>query len=321
MGKTEELSKLQSENTKLMELATHDELTGILNRRAIEQKISESMHRGGILLICDLDYFKSINDTYGHLVGDQCLKQTAQLLNSSIRGYDILGRIGGDEFVIFAYGNHTEDTISILYRKIEDCFRSYREKNHFPLSISVGGALYKSGESYTSLFSRADQELFKIKEKKHKKQRAWKEMDLGLKNIQEIQSELIEETTRPGAFCQDYESFKTIYRFLERGMRRDNRQLSLVLISVVDTDGNRLPPFDKSQDITLLGRIIHNTLRLGDIFTQYSCCQYLIVLMDVTSEQTEMICKRIKDEFVAQTENQNLILYYTEHLQPSMLLL
>jgi hypothetical protein len=100
-------------------------------------------------------------------------------------------------------------------------------------------------------------------------------------------------------------------------MKRDNRDISLVLLTLVDANGNRLAPFDKRQDMPLLGNVIQNYLRMGDVFTKYSSCQYLILLMDVTHDQSEMICKRIKDEFLEETKNQNLILHYCDKLQPT----
>ncbi|HET9953307.1 MAG TPA: diguanylate cyclase [Polyangiaceae bacterium] len=85
--------------------AMHDGLTGILNRRAVlehlERELARSQRKGGPLavLMADLDYFKKVNDTYGHEVGDVVLKEAARRINTCVRAYDSLGRMGGEEFL------------------------------------------------------------------------------------------------------------------------------------------------------------------------------------------------------------------------------
>ena len=160
---TEQLLK---ENDRLQKLATHDELTGIFNRRATEDIISKTMNKGGALLVCDLDNFKHINDKYGHLMGDHFLKESAKLLRYIIRQTDFLGRIGGDEFVIFAYGLRNEKELELLCRKIENRFYDQYKHERIRLSLTIGGAVYRPEDTYESLFDRADQLLLSKKEVK-----------------------------------------------------------------------------------------------------------------------------------------------------------
>ena len=99
MNKLEEYEKkiqeLMEENQKLRRYAYLDELTGALNRRATEERVSSTMNLGGGFLIGDLDYFKEVNDQYGHLEGDRCLQEVVRTLQQFTDENDIIGRMGG----------------------------------------------------------------------------------------------------------------------------------------------------------------------------------------------------------------------------------
>ena len=101
------LASMNSRRQKtLIYYAENDELTGIFNRRAFEYKVrswmdSEECTGKQAFLMMDVDLFKEINDVYGHAVGDKVLKQVGKILRETFRGSDILGRIGGDEFMVF----------------------------------------------------------------------------------------------------------------------------------------------------------------------------------------------------------------------------
>ncbi len=91
---------------RLQHLADHDPLTDLLNRRRFEEELTRELARkarygsGGALLLLDLDNFKGVNDTHGHLWGDEVLRGTARLLSSRLRSTDVLARLGGDEFAV-----------------------------------------------------------------------------------------------------------------------------------------------------------------------------------------------------------------------------
>ena len=95
-----------ADNARLEQLAQTDPLTQLLNRRALTERITAEMERAlrydstMALLMIDLDHFKKVNDTYGHLVGDDVLRDVAQLLGETIRGSDIVARYGGEEFLV-----------------------------------------------------------------------------------------------------------------------------------------------------------------------------------------------------------------------------
>ena len=119
-----EVAKLKDRIKLLESLAKTDELTQLLNRRGFFDMLTreiERLHRGTnkncAVIMCDIDHFKQINDTYGHNFGDVCLKTAANILNDGVRKTDIVARIGGDEFVILM-DNITAHTIDRIISNI-----------------------------------------------------------------------------------------------------------------------------------------------------------------------------------------------------------
>lgn len=155
-------SRLQLEN--LEQQASHDALTGLINRAYAKKRIMERLadRPAGryALAILDLDYFKSANDTYGHMFGDQVLKFLAERMRRSIRGGDIAARAGGDEFLIFLeYKDDLESTIDGIYKRVNG---GVYEK--FTISVSMGVASTEIVEpDYETLFRCADEALYVVK--------------------------------------------------------------------------------------------------------------------------------------------------------------
>jgi diguanylate cyclase (GGDEF)-like protein len=122
----ERIIKLQDELIVAREtqrqLATHDALTNVLNRRAVLEGLRRELlraQRGGPavgIIMVDLDHFKKVNDVHGHLVGDMVLCEAAQRLQSRLRPYDFLGRYGGEEFLVVLPGCATQETASVAER-------------------------------------------------------------------------------------------------------------------------------------------------------------------------------------------------------------
>ena len=145
-----------------------DALTSIANRRAYEERIVIEQHRwqrrGGSLslMVFDLDKFKSINDNYGHVIGDKVLKGVTATFQREIRRTDFLARYGGEEFVLILPDTSLEETIVIadkLRHKVEDCLFRYKDER-VPITISVGAAEFRSGDTGKTVFERADKALY-----------------------------------------------------------------------------------------------------------------------------------------------------------------
>lgn len=152
---------------KLLDQAQRDPLTGLYNKSAIYSVIDSCIrenidHTTQALMILDIDYFKSINDLYGHLTGDKVLSEVAKALKDATRSTDFVGRIGGDEFIIFL--PEVINTAAVLKKadNILDAIRSLRPfKDERHLTCSVGIAMNVSHEtSYFDLYQAADEALY-----------------------------------------------------------------------------------------------------------------------------------------------------------------
>lgn len=145
--------------------AEHDKLTGVLNRTAFESltRYLERMEIPMALLIVDVDKFKTVNDTYGHEVGDEVLKKVSKLLQNGTRASDKIVRYGGDEFVIIM-SDITPANEDVIRRKIEDFNDALlHPTDGLPaVSISVGVAFAEKGYD-EEVFKKADEALYRIK--------------------------------------------------------------------------------------------------------------------------------------------------------------
>jgi len=153
-------------------LAYHDALTGLPNRRFYMEKLHEAIRRADRLrqplavAIFDVDHFKSINDKYGHLAGDQALVHIADKLREVIAPDGIVARLGGDEFSFFLADRPVEEVIE----KIRQLLRALRQdplslpNANIPLCISIGVSLYpEHGQDSDTMLSNADKALYRVK--------------------------------------------------------------------------------------------------------------------------------------------------------------
>ncbi|HKM03685.1 MAG TPA: diguanylate cyclase [Lachnospiraceae bacterium] len=164
---------------KLKELALEvkaekDGLTGLYNKLATTQLIQEELSNESdatklhALMIIDLDNFKGVNDNLGHAVGDEILIESAQKMMTTFKGSDIIGRIGGDEFVVFMKDIHTISNTDILATKICHEFDRYLPGpcGDIHTSSSIGIAIFPyHGLTYEELFEKADKALYTAKAK------------------------------------------------------------------------------------------------------------------------------------------------------------
>ena len=153
--------------------ATHDQLTGLINRRefehGLEQMIENARVRGGsnALLYIDLDQFKVVNDTCGHVAGDELLRQLATILGQRLRGTDVLARLGGDEFGVLLHGcpgDHARRIASNLLDAVRD-FRFVWKEKVFEIGLSIGLVeIDPNNHDVASILSSADEACYSAKE-------------------------------------------------------------------------------------------------------------------------------------------------------------
>jgi diguanylate cyclase (GGDEF)-like protein len=152
------------------ELARVDPLTGLGNRRAFEEAIATEIsraRRGEVplsMLVCDLDNFKDINDRYGHLAGDTCLRQVADALRSELRGADACFRWGGDEFVVVLANTSELAALDVAARVEATVARSCARPDESPLHVTCGHAVLLEWMSAEDLVAAADRALFERKQ-------------------------------------------------------------------------------------------------------------------------------------------------------------
>lgn len=154
-------------------IAATDSLTAVLNRGAfsmlveayLEQTRKQAPANSGALLIIDADHFKSINDRLGHDCGDQALKLIAQAIKGQLRGGDIVGRIGGEEFGVFLPGVDPSQSWVVaesIRRRIKEMDFSPGGRP-CPLSVSIGGTSFSGPITYEEIFLAADRRLYAAK--------------------------------------------------------------------------------------------------------------------------------------------------------------
>ncbi len=151
----------------LTKLATRDQLTGIFNRRAIihdfERLLSQAKRYQTpfSLIIFDIDNFKRVNDTYGHLMGDKALKEIVKEVKKVVRKSDIFGRWGGEEFLVLL--PMTSEPYAPA-EKIRQTIENYEFCKSLNITLSLGATTYREGDSIDSMISRADEALYQAKQ-------------------------------------------------------------------------------------------------------------------------------------------------------------
>ena len=330
-----ELKKLQEENSRLKILSEVDGLTGLYNRLAGERLINDRLHKnaGGNFMVVDVDGFKKINDQYGHLFGDDVLRGLAALMKEIFGGENLVGRFGGDESVIFTVkewdaGKAIEKGKELI-RRMEAMGRKMGVKDRF--SATIGLSAYQDKDTYSSMFSRADFALMQGKKSGKSAVYYYRELhnesrpvaaaeskgaeDTGIDRDMELIWMDLREKGRPqGAYCQDYQTFKRLYRFVERGLMRVPSSAYTVLLTLVDDKKEYVTLQDQEHLMTGLGEAIRRSLRSGDVYTQYSSCQFLLMVMGTSLENAWKVVERIRNNYSGEAKEHSV--YIGSNIRP-----
>jgi len=166
-----EVSDLKASLHQANEQAFVDALTGVPNRRAYDERIKLEFKRWQrkneplVLAVMDVDHFKSINDTYGHLIGDKVLRTISQLVDKKVRDSDFFGRIGGEEFAVIFTGIDLDIALKRLEQfreSIENCKFGFKGKR-IVITMSIGCALFHGDDKPEDVYERADKALYQAK--------------------------------------------------------------------------------------------------------------------------------------------------------------
>ena len=156
-----------------LQSALKDDLTGFGNKRALDAGLHREAelavrHKTPLsILMVDIDHFKTINDTFGHVAGDKILKDIASTIKNSARQSDLCYRYGGEEFMIILDDANTVQAINIAER-IRQCIEQYTynyKGKIIPVTVSLGTATYEQDETLDTFKNRADKALYKAKNK------------------------------------------------------------------------------------------------------------------------------------------------------------
>lgn len=283
-----------------------DALTGLNNRPFLEKKLGELIDddRSGTLFMIDLDNFKKMNDTYGHMVGDEVLKTFAEVLKMFARKDDILCRLGGDEFVTF-YTDLTER--EIVAQKATDIIRVFSDKMGAMgyggiVSVSIGAKITLGDESFEEIYDRADKTLYLVKNGGKNAYRIYDEdIDESADKISQINTNTTLErihnmmldgmADNKGAFHVDYNEFKKMYDFAMRCVIRSRRKVQIVLFTI------EAPENVQEKAMDLFVQSVISSLRNVDTGTQYSSTQYVLIIMDADLADGREVAGRVIGRF------------------------
>lgn len=161
-------SLLDLRSKTLEEKSKIDSLTGAFNREGIEESIRlglwewRNQNKPLSLILIDIDHFKNINDTYGHIIGDSVLSDLSQLVKQHIRTNDLFARWGGEEFVLFCRNTSIEQTY-LIAEKIRELIANHKFTQNITITASMGVATLHANETLEQLFNNADKALYQAK--------------------------------------------------------------------------------------------------------------------------------------------------------------
>lgn len=288
----------------LKQAAVLDPMTGLLNKASSEAEIDALCHSAqGVLMMVDLDSFKLVNDIYGHDMGDKILLKFADILRASVRPIDLIGRMGGDEFIVFCQNVREEIVIEKKARFInkyivEAAKELMGEDMNIPLGASLGCVFVPDeGTDFPTLYKKADKALYNVKKNGKHGFKFYKEKE------KEFQSEVVQSTDlantvkilsergiSDSAFLLPFEQFKTTFRFLKRLKNNYQKDISLLMFSLKETERSAIPLEDASEQFC---SVLCRTLRQSDVVTQNAANNFLVMLPETPFINSGAVIDRI----------------------------
>ncbi|MGP1612703.1 MAG: GGDEF domain-containing protein [Catonella sp.] len=315
-------SDITSKLNQLDIISLKDGLTGLWNKKYLSDKVDDFVggeRNSGVLFIIDIDEFAKINEEYGHIMGDACLVRLAGVLSNSFRDRDITSRISADEFGVFLVGNLTYKDINSISSKLlkaaKESFAGMKLDREFTISIGIAKSP-ANGSDFLSLYRKAVEALsyskqngknsFTIADEDYAKNKV-----MNTSADMEIVKHLISEKNKPiGAYHVEYEGFKHIFQFISRYSARKETKLEIILFTISKQDGNMIDPLTLSEAMFDLENIIKVSLRIGDVATKYSSCQYLVMLIGADKVNHEDVVKRVINNYSRFADKYKIVVKY-----------
>lgn len=292
--------------------ASIDSLTGLLNKSSSEEELAKVCKTStGALMMIDLDSFKLVNDIHGHSMGDKILISFADIIRDAFRPTDIIGRMGGDEFIAFCQDMRDEHGIENKSKFInENLIKAAKnlmgEDMNIPLGASIGCALVPNhGTDFKELFKKADAALYTVKQNgKHgyniyKEETREEEHSTQNTNISHIEMILGERNQKEGPLSLPFESFRAVYRYLVRTLHIYEKSSCILLLSLT-REGNDETSRKDAEDS--FEEILRNSLRRSDLITKHGA-NFIILLTNIDSEFIDNVSNRIKEKWEKSEES------------------
>lgn len=286
-----------------------DSLTGFLNRRSFEEKIEKFLRKPmsyGTFFMMDMDNFKSVNDTYGHLAGDELILIFADIIKNCVREQDFVCRVGGDEFAIFFPYLDKEKVIRKRADEIMSCFAKERERlGYSNCSVSIG-IMTKYAKSnnmdYDKLYKCADNALYYVKNNGKDDFHIYASaiMDGGMDSleqeqldVQQLIQRVAERKEYMGAYRVEYDSFSYIYRFIARNVERTKQPVQIALFTFPLKEKSEEEVMKIQNSLAMLEKAIAQSLRRGDVTSRISLTQQIVILMGANKENGMHVVDRM----------------------------
>lgn len=286
-----------------------DSLTGFLNRRSFEEKIEKFLRKPmsyGTFFMMDMDNFKSVNDTYGHLAGDELILTFVEIIKSCVREQDFVCRVGGDEFAIFFPYLDKEKVIRKRADEIISRFAKERDRlGYSNCSVSIG-IMTKYAKSnnmdYDNLYKCADNALYYVKNNGKDDFHIYASaiMDGGMDSLEQEQIDIqqlihrvAERKEYMGAYRVEYDSFSYIYRFIARNVERTKQPVQIVLFTFPLKEKSEEEVAKIQNSLALLEKAIAQSLRRGDVTSRMSLTQQIVILMGANKENGMHVVDRM----------------------------
>ena len=311
-----DLEKQLEKRIRQAEVATlksqTDALTKLYNRDYLELRLNEMLGDGctGALFMMDLDDFKTMNDTYGHIMGDKTLQYFAAVLKEFSREEDIVCRLAGDEFVTFYTGLKDR---AVAAKKAEGIIKTFAEKMEEIgyggiVSVSVGIMIAQGNEEYHDLYNKADKALYCVKNNGKNAYHFYDESNDTITEVSTVMDleyvcNMMEKglSEKRGVFHLAYDEFKNVYDFISRCVTRKKQKVQLVLFTMT----MRSKEVDTSiEDVMQLWEeSLICSLRSVDTGTRYSSSQYIVIFMDADLENGRAVAERVIHKFYDDNES------------------
>ena len=304
VSRIRKLIEIRNKMLKFVKEAETDALTGFLNKTMTDQRMTLLCEKeDGLLCILDLDSFKSINDIFGHDIGDQVLVMFSEIVHRHKHDGGCCGRIGGDEFILFDPSMHTEEDLhaysSMIGSEFETGARELMGENLLiPVGVSIGAvAVPDYGRDYKKLFHMADQALYFVKQNGKHGSRLYrhKENDqdlMGHDMTLEMITAIMEERNEfPNAMWMGREVFGSIYRYMVRYMDRYHSMAYRVLFTVKVKPG--VSELERAEIMTQFRKMMQYSLRNSDVMMECGENQLFLLLPEVQEYDIDGVIHRL----------------------------